>query len=442
MSAPTKRRHASYYLSLPLVIGIVFFAVVQLAAWQRAEIVADLAECVAHRDADEATAALRNLAAMPRPPVDVLVAAAASTDPIIADEAQHLINHLLRRWQRQLDSQRQVRIVSRQLGELADELAEQQIAFSTADPRWLRSTARTVLRLANRIPAKRSPLVAAQCDTVLAAVAASEISAAAFVDRQITVGSQPVTPVADAKPAESGVDRLEPELAAFAVRPLTTAGASMSATAATSDHEDAIASPAPLEQPAEPKEESQTSRVLRWSHPMLNWAPAMPIKATPADDNDGDEETSTTRPAPSGRAADAAPSRHSLADLESRELLARWLEADGSEVFPLEEEITLRGFGRLSARLVEQLFSEFSEDRLRLVDDVLTEPGVDARPWLLLLADDADADVRLLAVTIMATSDDATLIEKAWQVAINDHDPRIAGLAGRLRDRRESTGRR
>jgi hypothetical protein len=131
-----------------------------------------------------------------------------------------------------------------------------------------------------------------------------------------------------------------------------------------------------------------------------------------------------------------------LADDDSRELLARWLVASGGDVFPLEEELTRRGFGRLSARLVRQLFSDDPAERLRLVDDILTQPGVDARPWLILLADDSAADVRLLAVTIMATSDDPTLIEKAWQVAIHDRDPRIASLASRLRDRRDSAQRR
>jgi hypothetical protein len=42
----------------------------------------------------------------------------------------------------------------------------------------------------------------------------------------------------------------------------------------------------------------------------------------------------------------------------------------------------------------------------------------------------------------MATSDDAQLIEKAWQVSIRDRDPRIAGLAGRLRERRETVQRK
>jgi hypothetical protein len=76
------------------------------------------------------------------------------------------------------------------------------------------------------------------------------------------------------------------------------------------------------------------------------------------------------------------------------------------------------------------------------VDEVLTAPGNDARPWLVLLADDTEADVRLLALTIMATSDDALLLDKAWQVALHDGDPRIAGLASRLRERRDAAQRR
>jgi hypothetical protein len=59
-----------------------------------------------------------------------------------------------------------------------------------------------------------------------------------------------------------------------------------------------------------------------------------------------------------------------------------------------------------------------------------------------MLAGDADADVRLSAVTVMATSGDAMLLEKAWQAAINDLDPRIADLAGRLRERRDGVQRR
>ena len=91
--------------------------------------------------------------------------------------------------------------------------------------------------------------------------------------------------------------------------------------------------------------------------------------------------------------------------------------------------------------MVEALFSDQTQDRLRLVDDVLKDSATGARPWLMLLADDPNADVRLAALTVMATSSDRALIEKAWQVAIRDRDPRIADLAARLHGRRSGDWR-
>jgi hypothetical protein len=127
----------------------------------------------------------------------------------------------------------------------------------------------------------------------------------------------------------------------------------------------------------------------------------------------------------------------------SRELLQSWLastDADGRQ--QSEQELARRGFGTLTKPLVQQYFSDNPRERMQLVDRVLALPGAGSSAWLLLLAEDADAEVRLLAVTFIATSNDAQLVEKAWQVAIRDHDPRIADLAGRLRDRRSATLRR
>jgi hypothetical protein len=42
----------------------------------------------------------------------------------------------------------------------------------------------------------------------------------------------------------------------------------------------------------------------------------------------------------------------------------------------------------------------------------------------------------------MATSHDAELLEAAWQAALHDRDPRVAGLADRLRQRRDSSRQR
>ena len=122
--------------------------------------------------------------------------------------------------------------------------------------------------------------------------------------------------------------------------------------------------------------------------------------------------------------------------VETRELIERWSDSQGNRRAEVAEELAARGFRRLSPKLVKQYLSDDLATRLRIVDSVLTEPGVDARPWLLLLAEDENADVRLLAVTVMATSDDKSLVEAAWHIAIQDRDPRVADMAARLRGRR------
>jgi hypothetical protein len=463
VSAPTKRRHLSYYLSLPVLVAIVLFLVAHLASRQRAETLAKLADRVAHHEAHDATTALRQLAAMPRPPIDVLVSAAASPDQEIAKEAQLLVSGLLRRWSRQIDSARRVPAVTRQLAELAQSLANHQSTFSAADHAWLAATTRRILRLSNRLPVDDSPFVAMHCDAVLAAIAANESAAMALAGRGLRSAREPMVAAATRPAAnrdgESSRTVLEPQLAAHVdarsplananpLRESTVSPPPDRATAATTTERSAFsvgAQPATSEAPGAQPDHRTPVEVYQppwrgeWAHPVFRLLPAMPINGQSSEANQGttheqspiitDKEFFASAPA-------------TLADEDARELLARWLVASGGEVFPLEEELTRRGFGRLSARLVRQLFSEDPAERLRLVDDVLTEPGVDARPWLILLADDAAADVRLLAVTIMATSADPVLIEKAWQVAINDRDPRIAGLAGRLRDRRDNAQRR
>ena len=120
MSATSKRRR-TYYLSLPVVVTVVFLLVAKLVAMQRAEIIAELSHRVAHRDAEDASAAVRQLGEMPHPPAAVLVAAATTADRRVASEAQQAIIRVLRRAQRQLEAGRGEWSVARQLSELARE---------------------------------------------------------------------------------------------------------------------------------------------------------------------------------------------------------------------------------------------------------------------------------------------------------------------------------
>ena len=76
---------------------------------------------------------------------------------------------------------------------------------------------------------------------------------------------------------------------------------------------------------------------------------------------------------------------------------------------PSNVELQRRGFGQVRSDIVRLAFSDDTKGRVQLVHDLFDMPGVGAKPWLMLLAEDKDAEVRLAAVTVMALSKDSQL---------------------------------
>jgi hypothetical protein len=396
----------SYYWSLPAVVAVVFLLAAKLVAMQRAEIIDKLSDRVAHRDPNDATAAVRQLGDMPHPPVSVLVAAAAVADRKVAYEAQQTITRLLRRAQQKIEAGRSAKSVSRQLTELARELADHRHVFPVADQAWLVSTTQRILHLANKMPRKHTPVVAANCDLILTSIPTATDN------------------VAGADGPRDAAEQNSVTAAATADKNIKNAN----------DPADKVATP-----DAESTEAIIAPRRGDSSRPVIRMLPASPKNNRPQDPTT--PPTSSSHSAPPELPADVELIGKPLADAEVRALLEKW-KNKGDGLTSLEkEQLKRRGFDRLPVNILQKLFSH-PQDRLQLVDDVMREPGLNARPWLLLLADDPDADVRLAALTVMATSTDAALVEFAWQKVIHDRDPRVAALASRLRERRAASQRR
>jgi hypothetical protein len=412
------------------------------------------------------------------------VTAAASDEHETAGAAQVAIDRLLRRWQRDVETKQRFGTIASQLSELAKTLAEMQNEFSDSDHEWLESTARKILRIANKFPSSKTPLVAVHCDAILTALGVSRYPAK---PNEALVSDDPDDVIGESTNGNSvaprefadghDVDRtnLERNFPAFA----PSSGGNEDAKGQTSGNGKSVENIRPAFDPPAATES--------WLHSDEDTAGETPdgLPANDARNRDGgsaDQESSDRLSSRTGilPRADAAPSifrilpampinvlpngaesskrvtpdSHTasegggnasgepLAGVDSRELLRTWLVAENGDIQPTERELAKRGFGKLSKRLVRQYFSDNAQDRLKLVDLVLAQPGGGSEAWLLLLASDSDPDVRLFAVTFMATSNDAALVEKAWQTAIRDRDPRIADLAGRLRGRRDSPLRR
>jgi hypothetical protein len=460
----TNRRRVSL-LTLPVVVVIGFLLVAKLAAWQRSDLIADLADCISHGETRDAIEAVQKLATIPNPPIPVIVTAAASDEHETAGAAQVAIDRLLRRWQRDVESKKRYGTIASQLSELAKSLAETQADFSESDHAWLESTVRKILRIANKFPPTKTPLVAAHCDALLTAIGAGRFPARPdelpFVDDLdgVTTGksdrklpSQPgVGPQVDnvdeaiqgaIEKAHSAETALTPIDSPDMTEPLLRndddtpndlpSDASIGGLRDRSGGSDSDA--------ARDRLSSAPAVIRRIPVPsMMRILPTTPVQSLPNDRETSNRMMPDTRTYVPDRRDESSDA---ISSTDSRELLRKWLASGNGDAQLIERELSKRGFGKLSKPLVQQFFSEKPQDRMRLVDNVLAQPGGGSEAWLLLLAADSDPDVRLFAVTFMATSNNAALVEKAWQVAIRDHDPRVADLADRLRERREGTLRR
>jgi hypothetical protein len=426
-----KRRSAIYTLSLVIVIGSS--VTVGALRWHRSQLIATLSEEIAHGEPREATAAVRQLAAIPIPPLEFLVELAASNDHNVAETAQVAINQLLERSKRETSVGKRLSHNAARLDALASAISERQRAFPRGYYPWLAATTRSIVEIANKCAAKDTTLIALRCDQILANVRPPRPVSPPPQER---IGVPSVVPTA----AEPEISTLESAFDAFpaqsvlsqppAPKPIESVTETAQETTAWKSRDSTL--------PAQ-RSINEQSQIADDGEARPDWAqpPHRMMSAKPA----GFHPNVPLASVQSKASSETQPTAITDAQLV-RDLLQQWHDSRGKERKQVDEQLAERGFVRLSPRIVDQYFSQNLADRLRLVDSVLTEPGVDPRPWLLLLAADENAEVRLMAVTVMATSEDQSLIEKAWQAAIRDRDSRIADLASRLRDQRDKATRR
>jgi hypothetical protein len=486
--AKKTRRRTLSLLSLPVVVAVGVLTVAKLASWQRSQLIADLSDSIAHGETRQAIADVHRLAAMTNPPVRALVSAASSADHQTAGASQFVISQLLLRWEHEIEAKQHVGLVAGQLGELSQTLADDLSQFSATDKPWLEMTTRATLRIANKFSSPKTPLVAVNCDAILTAIRTGRLTALGKLSP--VVGGTPlktierardmaVAPYVDGESQDEDQPELSHETSAFAVphhaisneanessaertaakgdRQPTRTSSSSAETSSNSDdptsgkNDEVSTSNETSIRFSSPKGGDSTERMSSLgsssqhsnsSQPIFRILPAMPVSVPPREGELLDRGVHSDRsnsPSGSRKSDSEVADDEPLRDVDSRELLRQWLAAKDGDRVAVEHELAKRGFGKVTKRIVQDFFSNDTQQRMRVVDDALAEPGAGSEPWLLLLAKDGDADVRLFAVTLMATSNNSALMEKAWQIAIRDRDPRIADLAERLRDRRAGT---
>ena len=165
------------------------------------------------------------------------------------------------------------------------------------------------------------------------------------------------------------------------------------------------------------------------------------------------EQTLTGQPAaePSANPIRAASSvqdsgspalRASLVAAGPIELMQQLRQSDHQASAAAREELIRRGFGEVDLELARQLFDPDPAVRKHLAQAVPRLQSIDAVPWLLWLCRDDDADVRMTAVTLLATTGDPQLLERVETLARQDTDPRIRELAEQIAQQRDIAGTR
>ena len=129
-----------------------------------------------------------------------------------------------------------------------------------------------------------------------------------------------------------------------------------------------------------------------------------------------------------------------LKSVDSFALLHRICLSDPKEAAAARTELSRRGLTEVHFDLARRLFGADPGVRKQLARTLPELKSIDATPWLLHLSKDADAEVRLTAITLLATSGDPALLQQVEQIAAEDDDPRIRDQVVRISRQRNDAG--
>ena len=437
-----------------LVFSLLVVALLTAGAWQlgqaayqhqRDALISELATEVAQGNPNVAVHAVKQLARFDEHAARPLLEAAGGSRPRVAPAARWAIDDLLKHWREDAGAARRY---ERRLRQLATTLVQQVDGFSADAQVWAHELADGLLHATEELPVGQRLVVVRCCEITLQATReAAEQGAGSAVAAQFPNRSA-VAELPFARTPAPKNDRL----AQLKALPLANDAAANSAAATAED--DAPWSALPVLGETDDYAPAP-QRHLREANPMRSapltpaaeqrgsWQPQwtevdrleMARRSLPTSDAPAEQRDTSLPPNVAERLA------LELAELQPRELLVRLVSAPTTEKPVVQHEFVRRGLGSMPVQLATHLVSDDVRQRARAVQQVTRTPGVRGRTWISMLCDDPAADVRLAAVTLLATADDAELLEKAWQTVLNDRDPRFAQLVEPLREKRDSLRR-
>ena len=340
--------------------------------------------------------------------VEPLVGLATSQRIDVASAAQQTVGRLLTSWEIAATELGDVTTFAKQASVLAAALDAHGDQFGAEGQRWANQLAGRLVIHSDQFPAAESWEILACCDHVI---------------------SRPLLPLV--KPR--AVSTLAPPSAA-----------PVAATAKP------IAAPVPVKQELKPAPSAPRTVSARPLADLSFVEPSMPVttaKQLPEWTNNSlrpplrlsEEGNLEAASAPIAGPVIDVPSpqdvrlnARAMRELSDRALATRADDGTSAEAAAARQALRGRGFSDGVLELTRQLEALPPRERRDALERAAQLPPTDARKVLRWFVADEDAEVRLQALTILATTGDPKLAELARERAVEDADPRVAAFASEL----------
>ncbi len=414
-------------------LGVTWSLWPKVMSWNQQQLASRLAAEVKAADVGNTRIPLRQLASLGTTALYPLVEASTSERSTVAEQARQIINEQFESWRLQAEANHLFDLAT-PTTTLAEALADHIDKYGPRGKRWAESLALRLIVLAETIPANKAPAMLEDCSRILAAVPPSGPR----------LRNLPTTPLQTSSASPQMPDIPNLPLATFAVPSETVINNS-------------TPKPNNLEQqtpvyPADPSTVSIVPRTENQSPPPnpSNWSPEWGNEITPLPSA---EPLATASPLPTilplpPSTKQPKKASHRFIDIPSpaemdqqikrlrqktsQELVQLLPRDDIFKAGPIRAVLRERGLTDAEMNLTKQFTSDQVGDRLQLIDDLSVLPAATARRWLRWLLKDKNAEVRLRALSAIATTADPGLYEIARDLAVSDQDPRIAKLASRI----------
>lgn len=374
-----------------------------------------------HSVSDRRAAALVDkIARLGEPGIPVLAEALGSPRERVAGAAGQALREKLVRWDSLPVSES-----SRRLGLLAEALAEQVQGYGPTSRTEAAELVRQILRRHLDGDVVDRSQVASHCEKILYATTLERRLSA----EKGLLGETEYTSVGGESSA----------LRRTATASDSSGGFQIPRILPDETHTTALAKPTPPERRPSP---AQAPRLLDQPRRILQGEVARPLPkfAGPVDvdDDDGGDHQSlpgaweSRHVRPPEAFPPSSPPSEDMTVVDTVSLMRRLQATDEWVVDRAEGELIRRGFTRVRLDLARRLFHPDSQTRKQLVQLLPTIPNLDAVPWLMELSRDADPQVRLAAITLMATSGEPALMSRLRRVSELDPDLTVRRRAGEI----------